>query len=86
MITFAGGEIDLGTLYHEKHAPVVGRQRHRGRVQLIPSRRHGTSREDLQAARNAGIKLYAPSVTLSPHHWCMFSWYRVPRSISPPAK
>ena len=32
------------------------------------------------------VRLYAASVTLSPHHWCMFSWYRVPRSITPPAK
>ena len=25
------------------------------------------------------------SETLSPNHWCMFSWYRVSRSIRPPS-
>ena len=32
------------------------------------------------------VRLKFPSETLSPHHWCMFSWLKVSRSIRPPAK
>ena len=55
MITFAGGAIDLGHPLPREHAPVVGRQRHRGQLQpdLLQGGHGHPGRVPVRAARTA---------------------------------